>query len=104
MNLTLDAVLTASGAVASAAFITGLIEVLKKVFPVVGNRELEPRLAFFFSAVLVLAAYMTRPGTIYNADTAFAALLAWYGIARISMSIHDDMTPPSADGETSEHE
>lgn len=89
-NLTLDAVLTAGGAVASAAFITGLVEILKRVLPVIGERELEPVLAFFFSAILVCVAYLNYP--VHTVDTAFGAVLAWYGIARVAMGIHDDVT------------
>jgi hypothetical protein len=90
MDLTLANVLTAGGAVATAALITGLIEIVKKLLPIVGARSWEPLLAFVFSLVIVVLAFAsTGAQTI---EGAFWAFLAWFGIATISMGIHDQVT------------
>lgn len=90
MDLTLSAVLTAAGAVTAAALVSGLVEIAKRLAPVIGRRQLEPVLAFALSAALVATAWYSAG--IYTAESGFAALLAWYGIARVSMGLHDDVT------------
>ncbi len=90
MDLTLAAVLTAAGAVSAAALVSGIVEILKRVLPVIGRRQLEPVLAFAFSAALVLAAWYASGER--TAESGFGALLAWYAIARVAMGIHDDIT------------
>ncbi len=90
MDLTLASVLTAAGAVSAAALVSGIVEILKRVLPVIGRRQLEPVLAFAFSGALVVAAWSASGDR--TAESAFAALLAWYGIARVAMGIHDDVT------------
>lgn len=86
-DLTLALVLTAGGAVASAALVSGVIELLKQLieFGAQGARLL----AFGLSAALVVVAYI---GTAVPLDVAngFAGFLAWYGIARLSMAVYDD--------------
>ena len=90
MDLTLDTVLTAGGAVAAAALITGLIEIVKKLLPIIGARRWEPWLAFVFSLILVVLAFASS--AVQTLETGFWAFLAWYGIATISMGIHDQVT------------
>lgn len=88
-DLTLAVVLTAGGATASAALITGLIAMLKRL-AVVGPRiddGNEPTLAFVLSAILVAAAFASVG--VVTAASVFAAFLAWYGIAQIAMGVHD---------------
>lgn len=86
-------VLTAAGATVAAALITGLIEIIKKL-PGVGpalDAGNEPAVAFIFSALLVVVAYVATAAGVYNVQGAFAAFLAWYGIAQISMGVHDNV-------------
>ena len=90
MDLTLANVLTAGGAVAAAALITGLIEIVKKLLPVIGVRGWEPWLAFALSLILVVLAFASSADQ--TLETGFWAFLAWYGIATISMGIHDQVT------------
>ena len=90
MDLTLATVLTAGGAVAAAALITGLIEILKRLLPVIGTRSLEPAFAFGLSLILVVVAF--ADSGVRTLDGAFLAFLGWYGIATISMGIHDQVT------------
>lgn len=92
-SLTLTAVLTAGGAVAAAAFVTGFVEVIKRLAPVFPNRDWEFRLAALLSALLVVAAYASgvQAGSlVITPETAFAGLLAWYGIAKLSAAIYDE--------------
>jgi len=97
MDLTLANVLTAGGAVATAALITGLIEIFKKLLPIIGARKWEPWLAFVFSLVIVVLAFASS-ATTQTLETAFWAFLAWYGIATISMGIHDQVTSVRSTG------
>lgn len=93
MDLTLDLVLTAGGAVASSALITGLIQLLKKL-PGLGDfldGGRESLAAFLFSAALVATAFAAT-ATTKDIAHGFGAVLAWYGIARLSMGIYDDAT------------
>lgn len=97
MELTLAAILTAGGAVAAAGLVKGLISIFKTL-PAVGGSitkyALEPVIAFVLSAVLViiaaLAAVQEDP-SVAGLPFYFMAFLAWYGIARLSMAIHDDI-------------
>lgn len=88
-DLSLAVVLTAGGATAAAALITGLIAMGKRL-AVVGPRiddGNEPTIAFALSAVLVVLAYWTAG--VFTPATGFGAFLAWYGIAQIAMGVHD---------------
>lgn len=92
-TLTLALALTAGGAVAFAALITGVIALLKSVAAtaVTGRERV---LSLVLSAVVVVLAMAQGigDGTItLNIATGFAGFLAWYGIARISNGIHDDI-------------
>jgi hypothetical protein len=94
-DLTLAVVLTAGGATASAALITGLIAMLKGlrgVGPAIDGNE--PTLAFVLSAVLVAAAFASV-GEV-SAASLFAAFLAWFGIAQIAMGVHDTVKAATA--------
>jgi hypothetical protein len=75
-DLTLAVVLTASGATAFAAIITGLIAM-----------DREPTIAFVLSAVLVAAAVASVG--VFTPASPFGAFLAWFGIAQIAMGVHD---------------
>lgn len=97
MELTLAMILTAGGAVAAAGLIKGLISIIKTL-PSVGDAmqkaKAEPLVAFILSALLVVVADMNAisedPG-LNNLPFHFTAFIAWYGIARLSMAIHDDL-------------
>lgn len=98
MDLTLALVLTAGGAVAAAGLITGLIGMLK-MLPRVGallDGGREAIFAFVASAVLVAIAFVTYGP--WTPEGGFLAFLAWYGVARLSMGIHDDVKARSIGG------
>jgi len=97
MDLTLAVALTAGGAVGFAGLIKGLIS-LFKVLPGVGGaittKQLEPVIALALSAAVVIFAAVnavTLDPTVAGPEFYFGAFLAWYGIARLSMAIHDDI-------------
>ena len=101
-SLTLALALTAGGAVFFAGLITGVIEIISRVATAVveGHEQL---LALILSAVVVLAAM----GAAVQADvltldinSIFAGFLAWYGITRIAMGIHDDVLGRGSAGES----
>lgn len=89
-GLTLAIILTTGGAVAAAALITGVIQLVKTLFGANWPGATASRLlAFLLSAVLVVWAYVGIP-VVLTAATAFAGLLAFYGIARLAMAVYDD--------------
>lgn len=95
--LTLAVVLTAAGAVGAATLITGIVSQLKRL-PGLGailDRGNEPTAVLGLSALLVAAAYVSTLGTV-SAEGIFAAVVAWYGIAELAMSIHDRASRPFA--------
>ncbi len=92
-TLTLALVLTAGGAVAASALITGLVQLIKQLGSVIDGKE--RIVAFVLSAVLVVvavAAGMSDGTLTLNIATGFAAFLAWYGIARLSMANYADIS------------
>jgi hypothetical protein len=99
-DLTFAVVLTAAGATASAALITGLIAIAKQLV-VVGpwiDAAREPTVAFVLSAGLVIVAVVSV-GT-FTAEALFAAFLAWFGIAQIAMGVHDTVKSATTGGPT----
>jgi hypothetical protein len=91
---TLAVVLSAAGAVVGAAFVTGLVQLLKNVLPLNGKERVT---AFVIAAVLVILAYgsttfVAQPPAEVTLIGAFGAFLAWYNIARLSMAHYDDLT------------
>jgi hypothetical protein len=90
--LTLSLILTAAGAVAASALVTGIVQILKQLGTFLDGYE---RLAaFILSAVLVVIAYAAglADGTLtLNIASGFAAFIAWYGIARLSMAVYADV-------------
>jgi hypothetical protein len=92
-TLTLAIILTAGGAVAASALVTGLVQLLKQLGSLLDGRE---RLAaFILSAILVIVAFAAgvQDGSLtVSIATVFAAFLAWYGIARLSMANYADAT------------
>jgi hypothetical protein len=95
-TLTLALVLTGGGVVASSLLVTGLVSILKQLGTFLDGRERIT--AFFLSAVLVVVAFAagTADGTLtVNIGSVFAAFLAWFGIARLSMSNYADLTGES---------
>jgi hypothetical protein len=87
-QMTLAVVLTAAGATASAALVTGLIAMLKQT--VIGpwiKADNEPTLAFILSAVLVAVAVLSVG--VFTPASLFAGFLAWFGVAQVAMGVHD---------------
>jgi hypothetical protein len=94
-TLTLAILLTAAGALAGATLVTGLVQLLKTIWPgdVPGVWQL--RAAFALAAVLVILAYVSgvQTGAItVSPESLFGAVLAWYATARLAKSIYDDAT------------
>lgn len=98
MEITLADVLTLGGAAASAALVTGLVQVIKKVLPIVEVREWEQALALTASLVLVVLAFVDQ--ATYTLNAGFLAFVAWLMIAKLSMGIYDEVTrqPGSVSG------
>lgn len=97
-DLTFAVVLTAAGATASAALITGLIAIAKQLV-IIGpwiDAAREPTVAFVLSAMLVIVAVVSV-GTL-TAEALFAAFLAWFGIAQIAMGVHDTVKSATTGG------
>jgi len=97
-DLTFAVVLTAAGATASAALITGLIAILKQLV-VIGpwiQADREPTIAFVLSAVLVTVAVVSVGA--FTPAALFAAFLAWFGIAQIAMGVHDTLKSATTGG------
>lgn len=95
MELDLPAILTLAGAVPAAALVTGLVEILKKLVPPIATRNLESQVAAILAAgfvVLGMTTYDFSAGVAALAGGVFVAVTAWYGIMRLSMAIHDDVT------------
>ena len=92
-DLTLALILTAGGATAAAALVTGVVQLLKQLghFPD-GKERLT---AFLLSGILVIVAIADSVSkNILTLDIAsvFAGVLAWYGIARLAMAVFADAT------------
>lgn len=109
MEITLADVLTPVGFVTTAALVTGLVEVFKRVLPGIGRRQLEQGLAAVLSAFIVAGAVLVRIDEAPlrslgdSLGLLFTAVFAWYGILRIALGLHDDavqapnsLTGPSA--------
>jgi len=92
-DLTLALVLTAGGATAAAALVTGVVQLLKQLGNFLDGKE---RLtAFILSGVLVVVAVASavQDGSLtLSIGSVFAAVLAWYGIARLAMAVFADAT------------
>ena len=91
-TITLALVLTAAGATVAAALVTGLVQLFKTVMPGLSGGK-ERLAAFFLSAVLVILSVASgvQDKTItINIASVFAAFVAWYGIARLSMAVYAD--------------
>jgi len=90
MEFDLAIVLSAAGAVASAALIASVIELAKRI-AIVGpwiDAKREPSVAIILSAALVAYAAWA---TDYVSDpiSGFAAFLAFLGIAKLASATHD---------------
>ena len=91
-TFTLALVLTTGGAVAASALVTGLVQLFKQLGSFLDGRERIT--AFVLSAILVIvavAAGVTEGSLTINIASVFAAFLAWYGIARLSMAVYADV-------------
>lgn len=98
-GITLALALTAGGAVVFAGLIFGFIEIFKRVAErfVSGKEQL---FALLLAGIVVIAAYWSQvdAGILkISIDSVFFGVLAWYGIARASMAIHDDVTRTKGD-------
>lgn len=85
-DLTLAVVLTASGAVAAAAIVRQLVEVLKHAFPLIDSRISGASLSFILTAVLYVVAFLAAGNR--DAESAFTAFLAWLACATSAIGIN----------------
>jgi hypothetical protein len=90
MNFDPAMILSAAGATAAAAAITGLIELAKKLIPGLENasqRTYQQIAAFLSLGVVVYAAFASS----YPLDPVSIGALgvAWYGIARLATATYD---------------
>lgn len=89
MEIELSSILTVTGAAASAALITTLIEVLKTAFHSAISGH-EQALALLFSLVFVSVAFVDA--AVYTLPAIFTAFVAWLMIAKVATGIHDEVT------------
>jgi hypothetical protein len=90
-EITLGLVLTTGGAAIFAALITGIVEIFSRTITAIHGHE--QGLALVLAGITVIAAIaeaVNQDVLEMGIGTVFAGILAWYGVARISMGIHDD--------------
>lgn len=85
-DVTLAVLLTASGAVAAAAIVRQLTELLKRAFPFIDARASGATLTFVLCAGLYTAAWIAVGSR--TADGIFVAFLAWLSCATSSIGIN----------------
>ena len=89
-TLTLAALLTTAGALGLATIVTGLTAVLGRLFTIEGH-EVQVAAILTFVFVLLLTVQTLVSGTmVLGIPLVLAAVLAWYSVTRLAMSIHDD--------------
>jgi hypothetical protein len=94
--LTLAALLTTAGATVMATIVTGLVAVIGRLFTLEGH---EAQAAALITAIFVLL--LSVQAVVSGAMTIgipliLAAVLGWYAVTRLSMSIHDDASSNTA--------
>ena len=93
-SLTLALILTAAGATAASALVTGLVQMLKGIAGSILTGK-ERLTAFAISAVLVAIAFGSgvQEGAItISIASVFGAFLAWFNVARMAMAFYADAT------------
>lgn len=103
--LTLAALLTTTGAAALATIITGFVGLLKSLVPAIDAGR-EPQAVAITAAIVVLLLAVQAVSTgamVVGVPLLLAVLFGWYGVTRLSMSIHDDIRrePRSLTNQTS---
>lgn len=87
-TLSLSLALTAAGATAFAAFIVGLVAILKNIVwigPRIDDGN-EPTVVTILAGIVVILAVIDAQVT--GLAGLFAAFVAWYGIVELAMAIH----------------
>lgn len=90
-DFTLALILTAAGVTPASALVVGIVQLVKTLIPGGLSAYASRIAAFVLSAALVVFAYVGTSIEI-TAATVFAAFLAWYSIARMSLAVYDDVT------------
>ena len=96
-TLTLTSVLTAAGATAAAAFISGLVGLLKNfpaIGPLIDNGNEVATSAIL--AAFVVAAAVASSGLTLTLPLIFGSIIAWYGILELTSAVHDRAASMSA--------
>jgi len=89
-TLTLAALLTTAGALGLATIVVGIVAVIGRLFVLDGN-ESKAAAVLTFAFVLLLAVQAVISDTMtLGIPLVLAAVLAWYSVTRLAMSIHDD--------------
>lgn len=87
-TLALGLALTAAGATAFAAFIVGLVAILKNIVwigPRIDDGN-EPTVVTIFAGIVIILAVIDAH--ITGLAGLFAAFVAWYGIVELALAIH----------------
>lgn len=91
-TITLGLLLTTAGATTMAAFITGLVSVVGRLF-ILDGHEAQAAAVIALVLVLLLAVQAVVSGAMEaGIPLILAALFAWYGVTRLAMAIYDDIT------------
>ena len=88
-DLTLSVVLTAAGATASAALITGLIAILRQLVVIGPLDPGGPRAHHRLRPVRAAGQRRGALGGRVHARSPVRRVRAWFGIAQIAMGVHD---------------
>ena len=85
----LSDVLSVEGVAASAAIVTGLIQLLKTAFPKL-DAGYEGPAALVLSLVLVVLAFVDQ--NTFTLEAGFVAFIAWLSIAKLATGIYDEVS------------
>lgn len=85
----LSSVLTIEGVAASAALVTGLIQLIKTALPKV-DAGYEGIAALVLSALLVIVAFIDQ--NTFTLQAGFVAFVAWLSIAKLATGIYDEVS------------
>lgn len=91
-GITLAALLTTAGSTAAAGLITGLVAVIRSIFPGIDGHEKQAAAVIALVLVLVCAVQAVITGTVtLDLTIVLAVVFAWYAVTRLAMSIYDDV-------------
>lgn len=89
-NLALKDILSPAGFVATAALVTGLVELFKRLATTIMDGREQVAAAVLGGALIGLAMIDKAGTTPLVLGDILVAAMAWYGITRLALGIHDD--------------